>query len=336
MNPKPSPNPIEHSVRQAMATPDASPAFVEQLQAQIYAHAAAQYHPNGRQLAFRTALWLAGVVVLAAAFALLLTPQGRVLAQSLLQFFTQASGDTRALPTAQAPVLVAITPGNERPTPVAEESHPAFFAQCGDLPAPRCSLDEIRRLAQFEVKALNPAQPGLHFIGASGAPDTVFLVYGRADDPGLLVLYEMPRSQPFPPLEVGANAVVEKVQVGSADGEYVNGFWIHADLGQKETWQEDAGAQTLRWEDGQLFYQLSLFGPAEGAQPSKNDLVALAENLSATSPLVTPDPDHLLSLQAARTVADFEVVEPANIPADYQFDFARAVKDGACLIYQNL
>ena len=97
----------------------------------------------------------AALLFLLAVLLFVATPQGKAFAQSVLRFFTRTSGNELILPTRVPPTLIGVTPGARQPAVIPTEApHAAFTDICGDLPDPRCSLEQIRGLVDFPVKAL--------------------------------------------------------------------------------------------------------------------------------------------------------------------------------------
>jgi hypothetical protein len=83
---------------------------------------------------------------------------------------------------------------------------------------------------------------------------------------------------------IGPQAVVEIVQIGRNQGEYVSGGWmipevksgVDATTGSstpEAIWDADVNLQTLRWTDGEFLYEIVLAGNAR--QPPSLDKEAL-------------------------------------------------------------
>jgi len=127
--------------------------------------------------------------------------------------------------------------------------------------------------------------------------------------------------------EVGASAIVEKVQIGDLTGEYFRGSFV-MEAGQATTiWDPDFTQETLRWVDGKTSYSLNyFFGPQTPL--GKEGMVALAESMT-TEPVVklpmpvtaTPDSStgelqtpFTLSITEVEELAGFKLVLPPTLP----------------------
>jgi hypothetical protein len=75
---------------------------------------------------------------------------------------------------------------------------------------------------------------------------------------------------------VGADANVEKVQIGATTGEYVVGVW-QADASGNWTWIHEPYLQTLRWQANGMAFELLYMGIPE--EVTKADLIAIAESM---------------------------------------------------------
>jgi hypothetical protein len=263
---------------------------------------------------------------------LTLTPQGRAWAQEMLHFFTRAGSDTLPAPTTEPMRWVDQTPGVAAPTvtPVTPVL-PAFYADCGDFSAPRCSIAQIRSKVDFTVKELGIIPEGLYFTGATGGPDDVWIFYKSQDNSWGLSLNEEPwtGSTEQTSWEVGVSAVVETVQIGDITGEYVKGSFTMKDGDATVVWDPDLPIQNLHWMDNGVYFEMQIFDPS--AQLDKKAFIALAESLTtdsvaaALTPMpMTPTPDAeddtiydeywKLTAAEAGEQAGFVVLEPARLP----------------------
>lgn len=197
----------------------------------------------------RTAL---AALALTMAFSLLaFTPQGRALAQGILQFFTRAETDT--LPT--QPTYETISESPRVLNAAAAEGQ-----------------------AGFDV--LEPAflPEGFAFQGASYTAEinTVIQQFGYAPEDIRLSVQQ----QPFTTLKdcdlcglVGATAPVEIVRVRNVTGEYVEGVWELTDAGP--VWRNDPYLKTLRWQEEGMAFEMIFMG----MELSKADLLVIAESM---------------------------------------------------------
>ena len=202
--------------------------------------------------------------------AVLVTPQGRAWAQSVWQYFTVAPADSFAVEPVLAPEAGAATAAP--PSVNAEE--------CGaDL---ACQVRSAEALLSFT--------PVIPEVGIRGT--TLVAVSVDADGQMLRLSYAAPQggglvlSQGRGPLsqspweEVPADAV-EPVKVGAYDGEYVQGtFVVYSQSGTQAEWNPDAPIQRLRWQVGDLVFEIEKMGDPEPIEYLDRDaLIALAESL---------------------------------------------------------
>ena len=295
--------------------------------------------------AFRPAVRVTAIVVLALLFAgavFLITPQGQALAQSLLRFFTRSQNNTMPVPTSVPLVWVEKTPGATEAAQVTPSLEPtltgaAFSNQCGDFRSPTCSVEQIRKMVKFTVKELGLIPEPLHFIGATGGPDRVTLLYDTQDHSGFIVLTQEQWTGSAAQknwINIGPNAVVETVQIGSLSGEYVKGSFGYRSGETQATWNDNAGMQNLRWVDNGVFMTIERAGPDGPGKPIDRDgLVAIAESMTTgpasavatplpsltptlTSVPETPEPGYqfTLSIAEAAQKAGFSVQAPTHLP----------------------
>ncbi len=276
----------------------------------------------------------AGAAAFVTALALLLllfaTPQGQAWAQSLLRFFTRSESNTLPAPTEIPLVWVEQTPGvpAATPTPLPTLTGAAFSNECGDYRSPRCSIEQIRNKVNFPVKELGVIPASMYFVGATGGPDHVTILYDTQDHSGAIFLTQerWTGSAAQTAWNIGPNAVVETVHIGRNPGEYVKGSFTYRAGESQETWNENAGMQNLRWVDNGVYIVLQRVGP--DGQFDRDGMVALAESLTAmpvaarmtpiptltpTSVLPTPDKFNLSIIQAGEK-AGFSVRAPGILP----------------------
>jgi hypothetical protein len=200
-------------------------------------------------------------------------------------------------------------------------------------------VEQIRKMVKFTVKELGAIPEPLHFIGATGGPDQVTLLYDTQDHSGFIVLTQEPWTGSAAQknwINIGPNAVVETVQIGSLSGEYVKGSFGYRSGETQATWNDNAGMQNLRWVDNGVFMTIERAGP--DGQFDRDGLVAIAESLTTgpvsavatplpsltptlTSVPETPEPAYqfTLSIAEAAQKAGFSVQAPTYLPQDLTF-----------------
>ncbi|HBO34055.1 MAG TPA: hypothetical protein DD636_04860 [Anaerolineaceae bacterium] len=267
------------------------------------------------------------LALLCGSMVLLFTPAGHALAQSVLNFFIRNESNTMPAPTEIPLVWVEQTPGVPAATATPWPG-PDFSEECGDYPAPRCTISQIRSKANFSVKELGVIPASMYFMGATGGSDHVFILYDTADHSSILILIEQPwtGSSEQTRLVIGASAIVEIVNIGSGTGEYVKGSFTYRSEESLEHWDVDADSQILRWTEGVIFYQLENFG----MQLDRETFVSLSNSLT-TEPVsarstpgseISATPTEYYDLQAdyPLTIAEagkrtgFTLIQPSKLP----------------------
>ena len=209
---------------------------------------------------------LAALALILIVALLALTPQGRALAQTILQLFTRADQDRYPLQAWQ------MTP----PAPASPES---LF---------QLSFQEAETQAGFDT--LGPVEPpaGMIFLGASydSQHQIVAQTFGHGPESFELTLWQQPLEQHQSCGDisnycdnitggdlVGASAQVETVQIGAVTGEYVEGVWNLTDNGP--VWEPTPYLKTLRWQTDEMVFVLTYMG----MELDRDALVALAASL---------------------------------------------------------
>jgi len=299
---------------------------------------------SNRRTRLATAVILAILIVITVVFT---TPQGRAWAQSALRFFIRSDSNTLVLPTPTPPVisLVEVTPDVPLPTltPTPRQTL-AFAQQCGDESFPKCTLNQIRGMLYFPVKELASLPSGLRFVGATGGPDQVRLVY-RSDDLTRAIFLTESLHTPLTgalsmDFKVAVNTPVESVQIGEANGEYLKGMWDGTSGNDSLTWNSNLPIQFLRWMEGDIFIEMMVLENPDLSvhQVDKTELLLLARGLTDVPEIPTPQPiaEHL-SIAEAEALAGFHLLIPDKLPREYRFSHTSYIPDmkTVCLIYQN-
>lgn len=308
-------------------------------------------HPNSQpsqrpqRWQLKPAFLLASILLISALF--LLLPQGRALAQEFIHFFNRGGGVEQILPTPQPVVLVKVTPGSVQATltPIATSTpQPPFYGTCGDFGSPRCSLSQIRQMVNFPVKSISTETEGLTFEGATGGPENVTLKYQYGSPAALLIVNQGPRNEAdIQKWDVAANTDVEAVQIGTNQGEYVKGGWSYSAKDNIQRWSTDTNLQTLRWQEGNILFTISVIGFGDKITLDKQSLVNLAASMNATTepavaqPSQKPEIKHV-SIPEAEKLAGFQIVQPSWLPDGYENLNAWYMHENKtiCVDYQHL
>jgi hypothetical protein len=207
---------------------------------------------------------LVAVMLVALLAAALLTPQGRALSQSILQFFTQAEETTVPLPPSQI---------------AAGETEPS--APTAEPPAPLISLAEAEAQVGFGVAELPFVPDGLNYLGARLYGDAVSIEYQTQGYDGHLIIKQS--QQGFVQSDwdkVPAHAVVP-VKIGELDGEFAHGTFVVYAGETVATWNPDAPILRLRWVQDGVWFEMTKSGNAEAiAYLDQAHLIELAESLA--------------------------------------------------------
>jgi hypothetical protein len=216
-------------------------------------------------------LGLSTLAALAVAAGLLITPQGRALAQNVWLFFNPAQSDSFAVPEA----LGAAEPGSG-PTAVA----PSFAAEtCGaDL---ACQLSAAEAAAGLNARVLPASLAEVSWTDVEAHPDhgTVILGYTAVNGGGL-VLSQSRGDLPTSVWEaVPADAAVA-VTVNGQPAEYVEGTFVTYPGSSEAVWNAQAPVQRLRWSADGVLYELATLGDPQSLEElDQAAMIALAESL---------------------------------------------------------
>lgn len=282
-----------------------------------------------RRMARAVLITLMIVVLLALAF---ITPQGRAFAQSILQFFVRTESDAIPVPTQEPVTWVDVNPNTPAVTKTPQPAIAIFANDCGDYGSPTCTVEQIRSMVNFTVKEPASIPVGLYFVGATGGPDSIYLLYYYENQSGSLsVTVERWAGAPSPQTDiVGASAIVEEVNIGGLAGEYFKGIFVSESEGSVATWDPNFGVETLRWVDNGISYTMQYSYPSAALE--KEGMAALAESMTtepvAKQPMPIPTEDPYawdpretwnLSLSEAEQQAGFKLVLPAKLPEILSF-----------------
>ncbi len=209
-------------------------------------------------------LALVGSVIVALLAVTFATPQGRALAQDILQFFTRTEETTFPLQPSQ---IVTDEPDSAAPTAAS--------------PAPLISVAEAEAQVGFDVVKLPIAPDGFNYLGARLYDDAVSVEYEAQGGGGHLII--MQSQQGFNQSDwdkVPANAIA-LVKIGELDGEFTQGtFVVHAGE-TTATWNPDAPILRLRWVKDGIWFEMTKFGDVQAIEHlDQAGLVELAKSLT--------------------------------------------------------
>lgn len=293
---------------------------------------------------------LVTIIILGIVFFLL--PQGRALAQNIMQFFNR--GESNIMPgiTTQPEEWVEQTPGiaSATLTPVPDQTltqQLEFESICGTFDNPQCTIDTIRSMVDFPVFALQKLPENMRFNGATGSSSEVSLHYDTSNQTGSLLIIQKPINGVTGSIaaDVGKDAVIEHVFIGGIQAEYVKGSY-NGNLNPPE-WDSSIDFQQLRWiNQGILF---TLYKDGKDPDLNRNGLIKLAldmtdgpvEGLAATihpkssipssEDQFNPSSSYPLTLDQVTSLSGFVPLTPSRLPEQLTFIGASFIEDNGVL-----
>lgn len=287
--------------------------------------------PRRLQHVMLTALMIILLIAIA-----LVTPQGRAFAQRIFLFFTVTEEKSYPIPTEQ----VLSIPPTETPVPTyilsLEPIGPvATLTPSPQLPGPSCTspdsqssyfcqIKAAESQAGFDAKELPLDPKGMKFSKAGFDSNRKAINMEFTVITGGGYLYLVQGVGDFPPQakwgEVPADGI-KQVTVNGQYAEFVSGTFVVYPNSQQAVWQP-GGQLRLHWREGDRWFSLEKLGdPYPIEWMGENEIIQLAESLIAERPLIqTPpvDPEYLISVEAAETLAGFHIPAPTLLPAGYE------------------
>ena len=207
-------------------------------------------------------LAFSAITVLALLAAVLITPQGRAFAQSVLQLFVRAEDNT-----------IPLEPGQVIP-PASVEAATAM------PPSPLISVAEAEQLAGFDAAELSWVPEGFNYLGARMYGNAISIEYEAQGGGGNLIIMQSRDGYVQSQWDqVPADAIVP-VRIGGLDGEFAKGTFVVYGNDNVGTWNPDAAILRLRWVKDGVWYEMTRFGDVESIQYlDQAGMIALAESL---------------------------------------------------------
>lgn len=208
-------------------------------------------------------LALAIIIILALFVILLVTPQGRSFAQSILQLFTRAESTAFPLEDSQ---IAASAPDPSAPTAMP--------------PSPLISVAEAEAQVGFSAAELPYIPDGFEYLGARLYGKNINIEYETRDKGGHLIIQQS--QEGFYQSgwdQVPADAVAQ-VKIGEVDGEFVQGTFVRYPGETSATWNPDAAILRLRWEKDGVWFEITKYGNAEAIRYlDHSGMIEIAESL---------------------------------------------------------
>lgn len=261
--------------------------------------------------------WVVGLsvtVVLLGVF-FFVTPQGKVLAQEIVSFFTRGESNQQTID--QIEVSLEPQPTELVATPLI--SNVVVEEGCGTALSPRCSLEEIQVDTPYTLSGFSSLPEGMNFIGATTIPQGVLLEYMW--DYGTMFLIESSiDNDQLDSWTIGKDASIQSTTVNQYPAEFVQGSW--SGLGRSSdvmVWDESIPSRTLRWQAEGIQYTLMYYPAKRDGDPIEyemDQLKALAETLQLGDDTnTTAIVDKGISLEEAEALAGYSFNESSQISA---------------------
>ncbi len=280
--------------------------------------------PEIRTVNFKRYYKLAGVLVgLIILIGLAFTPVGKVLAEEIIHFFNQVTGNTLPLeldeivelqPTAtpQPTYYPALLPADQvQPSESEEEPTPVATSQydSGELPV----LDSMtaRYLVDFPLlePLVLPDGYRLQDIHFDAAQKAMLFTYGL-DNSGIGAYFILAQGSDLTPLQIPEDAHAETIP---ADGKMIE--WIN----DSQSFADGASV-VLRWEQDGVALMMAIYpGQVQGdTAPQRDDWLAVIDGLTAC-PTSGSEKDYTCEVNRAAAAAGFTPWQFPQAPEGYSF-----------------
>lgn len=210
----------------------------------------------------RLALAVSTVVALLAVA--MLTPQGRALAQDVLQLFKRAEDTTFPLEPSQIVTGVPDAP-----------------AATAAPPSPLISVTEAEAQVGFDIAELPFVPDGFNYLGVRLYGNAVNLEYETEGHGGHLVIQQSRVGLNQSEWDrVPADAIVP-VKIGTLDGEFTRGTFVVYVGETSATWEPNAAMLRLRWIKDGVWFEMTKLGDVHAIEYlDQAKMIELAESLA--------------------------------------------------------
>ena len=241
----------------------------------------------------RVALTILMMAVLASlAF---ITPQGRALAQDILQFFRRAESNTFPLSASQIP-----SDEIDASTPTAAP------------PAPLISVSDAELQAGFDAAELASIPQGFNYLGTRVYGNAIQLEYEAQGGGGNLFITQSKEGFLQSDWDKVPADAITSVTIGGSDAEFAQGTFVVYPGETSATWNADAPVLRLRWVKDGIWYEIAKFGDVERIEYlDRERMIALAESLTNN-----PFP---LEVGEVEPQITFDILEPVHLPEGMTF-----------------
>jgi len=261
---------------------------------------------------------MTGITLVCLLTLLFATPQGKALAQNILNFFYRSQDNQQPVMVVEAG-LQDQTKEQTGPLQLEESSEITLSAECGPLLSPGCALKQAQEMAGFNLLLPDNHPEGMAFSGAATLPNGALVKY--EGQYGVLLLAEsLPDDQAAQTWKIGQDAEVVSVTVRGQPAEYVQGGWTGLGISDENmNWDENLPTRTLRWQMDGVEYTLVNFPAQSASGPIGLELAALqllAEGITG-GVQASVQASSGISLAEAEAQAGFAFPEPGWTPAGF-------------------
>ena len=281
--------------------------------------------PEIRTVNFKRYYKLAGVLVaLIILIGLAFTPVGKVLAEEIIHFFNQVTGNTLPLEPNQILELVptstpqptyypALLPADQvQPSKVEEEPTPVATSQYDSGELPVLDIITARYLVDFPLLEPSVLPDGyrLQNIRFDADQKAMILTYGLTDS-WAGAYFILAQGQNLTPLQIPDDAHVETIP---ADGKMIE--WIN----DSQSFADGASV-VLRWEQDGVALMMDIYpGQDQGdAALQRDDWLAVINGLTAC-PTSGSAKDYTCEVNRAAAAAGFMPWQFPRVPDGYSFE----------------
>lgn len=326
---------FEANMRKAYAVPEIRAEFVNRVQAELTRRADHQNVKTSRKGFFlRLGLGFAAVLLLAVFFVKL--PEGQALADTIKHFFKIATvteipitePKLLATPTFASPFAVTLAPADvAAPTetflPTPEGFTLAKTQACETEPyGYACKLAWAEKKVGYDIKEFPTDPAGYRFEGifVQGIND-VQINYERISG-GAYIYFLQGLGGEFASVGAGVpEDSIQPVMIGEYPGEYVVGMYAARPGETSSKWISDT-KYSLRWADGERWYEIDYLGCTGGKDCSAEELIEVALSLVDQSVLSNElRADYLKSVAEAEQVSGLLLQEPQVLPEGFKLSY---------------
>jgi hypothetical protein len=258
-----------------------------------------------------------------------LTPQGRAIAQTLLEFFTRT--DQQSFPLSEEELVVIYSPVPTYVLSLVEVTPQPSLSNLGGncsnsetLGTYTCEIQQIEDQLGVDLKEFSSTPASWSFMSIY-APLQNHVLINYQSGGGYLTLSQGTGNFPIDSdWEKVPTPAVQQIKIGEYQGEYVNGSFGLLNGAKEATWESDKGMQRIRWKEGERWFEIfEANGPGVTGYMDQSTLITLATSMVyQPEKLDQIDIDFIPNITLAERVSGFDVKEPTLLPKDIIFDSA--------------